>query len=57
MGATTRSSLRARVALVFAVAAALAAGAFVPARVPDETRTGWLHVVWQTRGVQNQLAA
>ncbi|HVG45945.1 MAG TPA: hypothetical protein VM890_14485, partial [Longimicrobium sp.] len=46
----------ARLALALA-AAALAAGAFVPARVPDETRTGWLHVVWQTRGVQNELAA
>jgi M6 family metalloprotease-like protein len=59
MGATIRRSLRgraARLALALA-AAALAAGAFVPARVPDETRTGWLHVVWQTRGVQNELVA
>jgi len=59
MAATLRRSLRgraARLTLAFA-AAALAAGAFVPARVPDETRTGWLHVVWQTRGLQNELAA
>jgi len=59
MGKTSRRTLRgraARAAMAFA-AAALGAGAFVPARVPDETRTGWLHVVWQTRGVQNQLVA
>ena len=40
-----------------AAAAALAAGAFVPVRVADETRTGTLSVVWQTRGVRNELAA
>ena len=45
----------ARSALAVA-AAALAAGAFVPTRVPDETRTGWMSVVWQTRGVHNELA-
>lgn len=56
MGATRRS-LRARAALALAIAAALVAGAFVPARVPDETRTGWLHVVWQTRGLRNELVA
>jgi len=45
----------ARAALALA-AAALGAGAFVPARVPGETRTGWMSVVWQTRGVRNELA-
>jgi M6 family metalloprotease-like protein len=36
---------------------ALALGAFsaIPAQVKDETRTGWFHVVWQTRGVENAL--
>ncbi|HEV7590752.1 MAG TPA: putative Ig domain-containing protein [Longimicrobium sp.] len=56
MGATIRRTALGRAALALA-AAALVAGAFVPARVPDETRTGWLHVVWQTRGVRNELVA
>jgi hypothetical protein len=46
----------ARAALALA-AAALAAAAFAPARVADETRTGWLTVVWQTRGLRNELAS
>ncbi|HET7464199.1 MAG TPA: putative Ig domain-containing protein, partial [Longimicrobium sp.] len=44
-----------RAALALA-AAGLAAWAAAPTRVPGETRTGWLNVVWQTRGTQNQLA-
>ncbi|MFL5539722.1 MAG: putative Ig domain-containing protein [Longimicrobiaceae bacterium] len=54
MNRRTRRLCAAALALA---AAALAAGAFVPARVPDETRTGWMSVVWQTRGVGNELAA
>lgn len=55
----SRRALRTRVAraAMALAAAALAAGAFVPARVEDETRTGWMSVVWQTRGVRNELAA
>lgn len=55
IGRISRGRL-ARAALALA-AAALAAAAFVPERVPDETRTGWLNVVWETRGVRNELAA
>ncbi len=36
-------------------AAGLAGWASAPSQVPGETRTGWLSVVWQTRGVQNDL--
>lgn len=57
MGALFRRTRRASTLVLALAAAALAAGAFVPARVPDETRTGWLSVVWQTRGVGNELAA
>jgi M6 family metalloprotease-like protein len=57
MGATSRSTPRARALALVLAAAALAAGASVPARVADETRTGWLNVVWQTRGVRNELVA
>jgi len=44
-----------RAALALA-AAGLAAWAAAPSQVPGETRTGWLNVVWQTRGTQNELA-
>ncbi|HYH80202.1 MAG TPA: putative Ig domain-containing protein [Longimicrobium sp.] len=44
-----------RAALVLA-AAGLTAWASTPGVVPGETRTGWLNVVWQTRGVENELA-
>ncbi|HYJ81034.1 MAG TPA: putative Ig domain-containing protein [Longimicrobiaceae bacterium] len=37
-------------------ALALGAYAAVPARVDDEVRSGWFHIVWQTRGLDNQLA-
>lgn len=56
----SRAFLRSRAAravLATAAAAALAAGAFVPLRVDGEARTGTLSVVWQTRGVRNELAA
>lgn len=44
-------------AISAAAAAALAAAAFIPARAPAaETRTGWIDVVWQMRGVANRLA-
>jgi len=55
MGTLSRRALRVHAAALVLAAAALAAGSFVPARVADETRTGWLNVVWQTRGVQNEL--
>lgn len=51
---SVRRPLR-RAALALA-AAGLAAWASAPTQVPGETRTGWLNVVWQTRGVQNELA-
>jgi hypothetical protein len=57
MGATSRRTPRVRALALVLAAAALAAGASVPARVADETRTGWLNVVWQTRGVRNELVA
>lgn len=54
MKRTFRRPLR-RAALALA-AAGLAAWAAAPSQVPGETRTGWLNVVWQTRGTQNELA-
>jgi len=44
-----------RAALALA-AAGLAAWASAPAQVPGETRSGWLNVVWGTRGAHNELA-
>jgi M6 family metalloprotease-like protein len=55
MGTLSRRALRIHAAALVLAAGALAAGAFLPARVADETRTGWLNVVWQTRGVRNEL--
>lgn len=57
MGTLLRRTRRLHAAALALAAAALAAAAFVPARVPDETRTGWMSVIWQTRGVGNDLAA
>jgi M6 family metalloprotease-like protein len=51
-----RISIRIRATLALG-AAALAAWAAMPGSVPGETRTGTLNVVWQTRGVENELAA
>src|SRR5215212_601313 len=58
MGAIRRLSSRIRLfRAAWALAAcALAAAAFVPRQVDGETRTGWLNVVWQTRGESNELA-
>jgi M6 family metalloprotease-like protein len=43
-------------ALTALAAAALSAWAAMPASVPGETLTGWVNVVWQTRGTENALA-
>ena len=52
---TGRTARRAAAALC-ALGLALAAFAHLPARVDGEARSGWFHVVWQTRGVENALA-
>ncbi|HEX9938316.1 MAG TPA: putative Ig domain-containing protein [Longimicrobium sp.] len=49
-----RFPIRRRAALAVA-AVGLAAWAAAPAQVTGETRTGWLHVVWETHGVENEL--
>jgi M6 family metalloprotease-like protein len=51
-----KGAARAAAALLGLGALALGAFSAIPARVDDETRTGWFHVVWQTRGVENTLA-
>ncbi|HEU4453146.1 MAG TPA: putative Ig domain-containing protein [Longimicrobium sp.] len=55
---SNRKKTAARAAAALLGLGALVLGAFsaIPARVDDETRTGWFHVVWQTRGTENALA-
>lgn len=53
---TNRTRKRAA-ALLGAAAVALGAFSAIPARVQEQTRSGWFHVVWETRGLENRLAS